>query len=374
MIKVLHVVSYLGSGGVETFLYNHYNNMNSANIQFDFIVHGDSKGLYEEKFAEMGSTIYHVTPRKSNLFKNVKQIKNIIKSNYYDIIHVHIEKMAFIPLYFANKKGISTRISHAHLSNQTTQNIYTRVLNPFFKKLSIIYATHYWGCSYDAIDSLFGAKIAQTRANVIKNAIDIQRFQFNDEKRRVMRQKLGVEDKYVLGHIGAFIHQKNHEFLIDVFREAKKNHDDYKLILVGEGPLERDIKKKVKDYGLCEDVLFLGVRDDIDSLMCSFDAFIFPSNYEGLGIVLIEAQASSLPCLTSDGVVPQEAKVTKNIEYVSLKEAPINWAFRIETLRKNYQRKNEIKNVRNQGYDVNVQAKNLETFYLKRVEKYYGNQ
>ena len=368
MVRVLHVVSFLGSGGVEAFLYNYYKNMDRKKIKFDFIVHGNG-GVFEEKFLELGSTVYHVTPRRKHPLKYVLEVKKIIEDNHYDVVHAHIERWAFIPLFFAKKKSIKTRVSHAHLSNQPKVNFTKRLFIPILQGTSKRYATHFFACSHDAAVELFGESLALRSSKVIKNAIDMEKFSYSTKKRDSLRRELGVVNNFVVGHIGRFVDQKNHTFLIEIFHELRKVKKNSKLVLVGEGPLEKSVTRKLNEYGLVEDTLFLGVRDDVNDLMSAFDVFVFPSNFEGLGIVLIEAQACSLPCITSDEVVPREADVSKYIQYLSLSQSPKNWASTIEELVEGCVRSTEVESVRECGYDIKIEAKKLQSFYFERSGK-----
>lgn len=366
MIKILHVVSFLGSGGVEALLYNYYKNFDKEKIKFDFIVHGDEEGIFEEKFKKMGSHIYHVTPRSKNPLKNIMEFKKIIKDSKYDIIHSHLEHMSFIPLYFAKKNSINTRISHAHLSNQNYKSATKYTFIKLLKKISKRYTTHFFGCSQDAIVELFGEKTALSNSKIVKNAIDIDYFTYNLKIREAVRKELNLENNFVVGHIGRFTDQKNHFFLIEIFKELLKINKNAKLLLIGEGPLEESIKSKVEDYGIQNQVIFLGVGKDINKFMNAFDVFVFPSNYEGLGIVLIEAQACALQSFTSEKVVPKEAKVSSYLKYLSLSEDSSFWANSINDYAEGYIRRDNKNELRNAGYDIEQQAKILQKFYMER--------
>ena len=223
-------------------------------------------------------------------------------------------------------------------------------------------ANNYFACSEEAGEWLFGKKIINNnQLKIFKNAINCTEFKFNEDKRKWMRKELGLENKLVIGHVGRFNPQKNHKFLIDIFNEVYKKNKESVLLLVGEGDLLEEMKKYVNKLQLEEAVKFLGLRSDIADLMQSMDVFLFPSKYEGLGVVLIEAQAAGLRCLTSKGT-PKEADVTDTVEFLSLEKSAKEWAKII--LEGNNNRNSYIKSINDKGYDVETNINWLTNFYI----------
>lgn len=322
MIKVLHVVASLGSGGVESLLYNYYLNMKEEKVRFDFIVHGDEKGIFEEEFKKIGSKIFHVPPRKKSFIRNIKAIKKIIKDNEYDVVHSHLEHMSFIPLYYAKKYKVPVRVAHTHLSYQ--DKLITKLIKkPLYflvKKMGNVFL----GCSKDAISNSFGKKFK--KASVLYNAIDKDKFTFNADSRRIIRKKYELDNKTVIGNVGRFTNQKNPLFLIEIFHEINKIDRETKLVMIGEGPLNQEINEKIKRLNLMNDVIIIEPVLNVNEFMSAFDIFIFPSIYEGLGIVLIEAQSMNLSCFASEKVIPIETKISSNVEYISLDNPAKEWA------------------------------------------------
>lgn len=200
---------------------------------------------------------------------------------------------------------------------------------------------------------------------VLNNAIDTDLYAYNKEKADKVKKEFGIENKFVVGHVGRFNPQKNHEFLIDVFNEIQKVKEDSVLMLVGDGDLRPEIEKKVRDLGLSDKVIFTGVRSDVNDLMQGMDVFLFPSLYEGLGIVLIEAQAAGLKCIISDNI-PKDGVLTDDVTCISLTQSPIVWANEILKYQE-YKRANNKEIIKKANYDIKNNAKKLEQFYIENA-------
>lgn len=271
------------------------------------------------------------------------------------------------PLYCAYKEKIPVRIAHSH-STSNKKEWKKNILKNVLKKFSKIFATHYFSCSEHAGRWLFGdSTFEKGKVTIIKNAINIEKFKYNESIRNKLRKELNVENKLVLGHVGRFMKQKNHEFLINVFNEIYKENKDIVLILIGNGPLEEKIKNKVKDLEIEENVKFLGVKDNVNEYMQAMDMFLFPSLYEGLGIVAVEAQCSGLKCLVSTEV-PKEVKLTKNIKFIENNEEL--WKKTIIKESKNIgSRQIDLKEVYSNGYNIENSAKQLEKIYFDLANK-----
>lgn len=222
--------------------------------------------------------------------------------------------------------------------------------------------TDYWACSEIAGKWMFKNR----NFRVIHNAINVSDFVYNESIRQKVRTQLGLlKDEFVIGHVGRFSYQKNHDFLIDVFNEVHRRLPEAVLILIGDA-VEDELylnkaKQKVKELNLVENVRFLGIRNDVPDLMQAMDCFLFPSRFEGLGIVIIEAQTAGLPCYVSS-VIPNEVKITNLVDFISLNESPENWAEKI-IKNKNYKRKDISKEIIKAGYDINTEIKKMQKFY-----------
>ena len=281
-IIVAHIMGKWNGGGVESVVMNYYRNIDRNRIQFHFLCDEDSTDIPYEEIEKLGGKVI-VIPPYQKLFKYQKELYRIFKENNYKIIHSHINALSVFPLRIAKKAGVPIRIAHSHSTSNKKEwkkNILKMILRPFSK----LYANNYFACTEYAGKWLFGKKVVERKElNVINNAIDLKKFEFNENRREDLRKELGIkEDVLVIGHVGRFMKQKNHEFLIDVFEKAIKQDDNIYLILVGQGPLEDKIKEMAKEKGIENKILFLGQRNDVNKLYQAMDIFVLPSLYEGL--------------------------------------------------------------------------------------------
>lgn len=281
-IIIAHIMGKWNGGGVESVVMNYYRNIDRNKIQFHFLCDEDSTDIPYEEIEKLGGKVI-VIPPYQKLFKYQKELYRIFKENNYKIVHSHINALSVFPLRIAKKAKIPVRIAHSHSTSNKKEwkkNILKMILRP----LSKLYANKYFACTEYAGKWLFGKKVVERKElNVINNAIDLKKFEFNKNAREDLRKELGIkEDVLVIGHVGRFMKQKNHEFLIDVFEKAIKQDDNIYLILVGQGPLEDKIKEMAKEKGIEDKILFLGQRNDVNKLYQAMDIFVLPSLYEGL--------------------------------------------------------------------------------------------
>lgn len=362
-IRVLQCFTIMNRGGAETMIMNYYRNIDRNKVQFDFLVHREEKGAYEDEIKQLGGRIYRMPSIHPKNFKRYKkEISKFLREHKeYKIIHGNFSELGYFLYKEAKKQGIPTIIVHAH--NYSNVFDIKSIFRFYWKHAMRAYVTHMFTCSEVAAKWLFGKKLAE-KSIMLNNAIDSKNFLFNKEKSINMKKKLGLENKLVIGHVGRFNIQKNHDFIIDVFKEIISKNNDSVLVLVGTGELEEKIKMKVKNNNLTDSVIFLGNRPDINDIMQAFDIFLFPSIFEGLGVVLIEAQASGLKCFTSKDAVPMEAKVTDLLSYISLKDGAKVWAKEILKYKDGYERNNTFNEIVKNNYDIKNNAKWLEEFYL----------
>jgi glycosyltransferase involved in cell wall biosynthesis len=372
-VKVLQVnAGSKNFGGVSAFLYNVYKNIDRTKFQFDFLSPKKTTyGTIRSEIEEMGGKIFELNIRNSGFIFYIKlffKTKEFLKNNNYDIIHINSGALLFnfTVALSAKISGIKRIIVHSHnvkIVNNKIKIFFRKILKTLISSL----ATDYLACSMLAAKSMFSQKlINKNKVIIIKNGIDVNKFRFNNDIRIQYRKDLKIEDKIVIGHVGRFVRQKNHEYLIDVFNEMVKINNNVELLLVGEGELEEEIKEKVNAYDLSKKVKFLGVRKDVANLMQAMDAFIFPSLYEGLGIVLIEAQSTGLFVMTTTEI-PSEAKITKNMQYLSLKSSPKEWAETFfDKYNSKFNRNLSYKSVEENNYTISYTAKVLEEIYSKK--------
>lgn len=348
-------------GGVESVIMNYYRHLDHTKVQFDFICDEDSTRIPYDEIKKLGGRVFLV-PKYQKLPQYLKALESLFHKNQYRIVHSNVNTLSVFPLYAAKKAGIPVRISHSHSTSNPKEwkrNIIKNILRPFSKK----YATDYFACSELAGRYLFGDKtFDQGKVKIIHNAIDLDKFKFDPNARKKLREELGIDEKTtVIGHVGRFVQQKNHDFLIDVFKEYHTKNPDSKLLLIGTGPLEEKIKAKVERLDLSDSVLFLGQREDTNKLYSVMDVFCLPSLYEGLGMVLIEAQMNGLPCVASDKV-PKEAKVTENIDFI---------VFDIKKFIKKIHTKRIEPNIRLlKKYNIINNTSTLESIYLNQTDSH----
>lgn len=362
--RILHIVTTMNRGGLETMLMNYYRYIDHTKVQFDFLVHRDAESDYDKEILSLGGKIYHL-PRLNPLSINYrKQLNKFFEEHKeYQIIHVHQDCLSSIALKYAKKNDIPIRIAHAHSTSQD-KNIKYLVKNFFMRSISK-YATYLFACGIEAGDWMFRGN----NYTILNNAIDIKKFIYNPNIRNETRTKFNIsKDEILIGHVGRFNYPKNHEFLIDIFNEVHKLVSNSKLMLIGTGNLQDLIKVKVKKLDLEDNVLFLGNRNDVNELMQAMDILVFPSHYEGLPVTLVEAQASGLPIIKSNNI-PQQCVITPNVYSLSLNDNVQKWSQKILETYKNYQRNDTSSYIKDAGFDIEENAKWLENLYLGEVKK-----
>lgn len=366
-IRILQIGVHDMVGGVETYIRNYYKHIDREKIQFDFATVFDSMA-FENEFLSMGANVYHLKSEKRHPFIYAKQLRHIISQNGYQIVHINMLSAAnILPLRICHECGVPIIIAHSHNSG-TPSGILRKILHITNQRWIDRYATHYFACSQLAAQWMFGkAFFEQHPVTVIRNAVETEKFSFDPVVRKQYRDALSLNGKFVVGHVGRFMQQKNHFFLIDVFHKIHQKEPNSILLLVGEGELLQSVRNKVNALNLNQSVLFLGTRKDVNALYQAMDVFVFPSIFEGLGIVLMEAQASGLKCLVSD-VVPPDTHVTSNLESISLNQSVEFWAEKVLS-HKTYARKSEADVLAAAHYDIEFEAKTLQDWYLNSVKQ-----
>lgn len=361
-IRVLHVLQRMEAGGTQALLMNIYREIDRTKVQFDFLVEYPNEQFYDKEIKELGGRIYYTNVRKDfNIPKFCKQLRQILEENpEYRIIHVHAYTIGYFCLRTAKKAGVPVRIAHSH-NNETVHDA-KYVFKLAMQKLYTLHATDLFACSDEAGKYLFKNK----PFHVLPNAIDSGKFIANEVVRQKTRAELGLNNKFVVGHVGRFHTQKNHAFLLDIFSKVKEKKTDAELILVGTGPLEDEIRGKVSDMKLNECVHFLGNRKDMNCIYQAMDVFVFPSIFEGLGIVSIEAQAAGVPVVCSEGL-PPETNITPIYQQLAISDGAEKWAdAAIEMSQSPMSHTNLQKYVIDAGFDVNATAKDMEELYLSK--------
>ena len=360
-IRVLHIIGNVCGGGVESVVMNYYRHMDRSKVQFDFVIDGYGKSLLDDEIKSLGGRVYKVEPYSRNLFKQIYQIRSIVKNNSYVIVHSHMNTLAIFSLFAAWWGGAKKRIVHNHSTatkGETLRTMMKYLLCPFAK----VFANQYAACSVLAARWMFGSLVKKNKVVIFNNAIDLEHFSYNKSEREKYRAELGVgKDCFVIGHIGRFVYQKNHKFLIDIMCELVKKNKNTILLLIGDGPLYGEILDEVKRMGLFNKIRFLGLRKDVAELYNVMDVFVLPSWYEGLPVVSIEAQSNGLPCFVSNRV-SDECQLTTTLYFMPLEHSAEQWA---EEILRHPRKRNAFvdEELREAGFDIVYEAEKMQKFY-----------
>lgn len=353
MKKLLCITSALDTGGAETFLMKIYRNLNRSEYQMDFCCMTDKKGFYEDEVNTLGGKIFHIIPKTENIFKSFFEIRKIVKQYDYNYaIRINEHSLSVIDLIAARVGGAENLILRS--TNANTQNKKRHILHKLFQFLPKIIPNVKIAPSTEAAEYTFGKRqVKKGNVHILNNGIPIEKFLFSEEKREKMRKELDLEDKFVVGHVGRFMTQKNHMYLLEVFKCIKGKIPNAVLILVGDGDLKEKIEKRIEELNLEESVKFLGVRSDIPELFMAMDITIFPSFFEGMPNTIIEAQGTGLECIISD-TITKEANITGLVTYMSINDLPEKWAEKcVEIKDKKAKRRNTKEKFVNAKYDIN---------------------
>ncbi len=358
-IRVLNIVPNMSAAGIETFIMNIYRNIDRNKIQFDFLVHNNESKFYDNEILRMGGKIYRLSYKDDkNFFKYINDLNRFFKEHgEYKIVHGHMQSMMPIYLYYAKKNGVPIRIAHSH--NNSYEKSFKGFLLYILSRFAKYTSTHNFACSKDSGKYMFNNRDFE----IIYNGIDSKKFQYNKNSREKIRKELGIEDNtLLLGNVGRIEKQKNQFFLINVFSKLIKDQINVKLLIIGTGSLEEKLKKYVKKMNLIDDVIFLKNIKNINEYMCAMDAFLLPSLYEGLGIVLIEAQTAGLNCLTTKETVAKETNISNKIKYLPLKEDL--WVKEIKKLECD----NRNISLYTNNFDIKVVANKMENKYIEFIK------
>ena len=365
MIKVLVVITtrFVPFGGLTSVMMNYYRAMNKENLQIDFASTNTPPEILKKELQEAGSHYFNLGKRKL-IPQYIYRLFRLIKKNHYDIVHVNGNSASMVlDLLPARWLKTPLRIAHTHSVN-TTHSFLHHALRPLIKHIS----NYYLAASENAGQWLFDDGYV-----VLKNAIDVQKYKYTTGKREKIRSEWGIKDHFVIGTVGKLIAEKNQVFLIRVFAQIINKRENAILIIAGGGPLENELKQECERLHITESVLFLGMITDVEKVLQGFDIFVFPSIFEGFGMVVLEALASGLRCFVSDSV-PKASNVTGTVQYLKLSDSEEKWAGQILNI-PDYDRKSESENAINaitsHGYNIHCEADTLRNIYIsvKRITK-----
>ena len=368
-IRVLNLFTIMDRGGAETMVMNYYRHIDRTKVQFDFLVHREKRGAYDDEIEALGGKIYRLCPiYPQNFARYKRELRSFFHAHpEYTIIHSHMSELGYFAFREAKRQGVPVRICHAH--NAPHGFDLKMIMRTYFKKRMMPYLTHMFMCGAESGKWLFG-KENESQFIMLNNAIDAAAYRYDPAKRAAIRQQLGLTDAFVIGHVGRFNLQKNHPFLLSVFAALLKKEPHAVLLLAGGGEDMPRMQELARTLGISTQVRFLGVRSDIPDLMQAMDVFVFPSLYEGLPVTMVEAQAAGLPCLISDKV-PPECILTKDlVEVVPLAVGAEVWADKILEKR-NTPRTDRSAEIAAHGFDITTEAVKLQEFYLNAYEQHH---
>lgn len=334
MIRVLHIVGGMGKGGTETMLMNIYRKIDRNRIQFDFLYTTNEETYYDKEIRSLGGNILRIdTLSILNIKKMVNQICDCIKQNGpYKVIHAHTLFNCGIAMKAAKRSGIDIRISHAHTTADNEIGIIRKIYIYLMRKLIINNSTNLLACSDLAGEYLFGEEnIKSDKYTMLPNLISYENIidvNYEDVKKFKTENNIQKDD-LVIGHIGTFKESKNQKFLLKIMSIFKKQNKNVKLLLVGDGSMRNELETMCRDLDISDRVIFTGTRDDIDVILNSMDVFVFPSTFEGLGLVLLEAQAAGLPCVVSEAIQPEADLQLGLFSKLNLSDGAESWANKI---------------------------------------------
>lgn len=357
-VRVLHVLQRMEAGGTQAFLMNLYRNIDRSKLQFDFLVEYGEKQFYDDEIEAMGGRIYRTTVREDkNLPRFCRYLRDFFAEHQeYNVVHCHTYSIGFFVLGAAERAGVTVRIAHSHNNSMSGLAVPLKIV---LRSLFPVHANRFMACSDEAGKFLFGER----EFMVVKNAIIVDRFAFDEATRAEVRAELELDGSLVVGSVGRLHFQKNQAFLLDAFKEVHELRPDAKLLLVGNGPLRDELLAKAQAVGVADCLTLLSNRSDMDRLYQAMDVFVLPSLYEGLGIVAIEAQSAGLPTICSNGVA-EDANVSPLFSRMALEDSPKAWAEAIVKAADTRDCAGGAAGARAHGFDVRDNAAKMQEWYL----------
>lgn len=363
-MRILQVNNTMNIGGIENFLMNIYRNIDKNKYEFIFLTYNKEKFDYEDEIISLGGKILRISnPNSVSILTHIKELYNAIKKAKVDVVHCHTHFNCAYVMIAAKLANVQVRIAHSHstyalLEKNLKKRIKWFVSRNIINKISTIR----FACSKEAGQAIYKNK----DFIVLPNGIDLKKYSYNKTIRDKLRKKFNIKsDELVVGHVGRIDTPKNHKFLIEIFYNLLKINKNKKLILIGTGPLENEVKLQINKLNIADKVILLGNRKDVYDLYNMFDVFIFPSIYEGLPLTLVEAQANGLVIIASDSI-SKEIKISNCIDFYSLNKKAEEWA-KIVDQKKNFKHKNTLKELEKSSYSINNTINLLEQYYKKGV-------
>lgn len=356
MKRILIIGFYDKRGGIETSVMNYYRNMNHEKIQYDFI-NPYENFYFEDEIKSLGGKVHKVSGFDKPV-RYIRDVINVIRQGRYDIVNIEmLSALNIYPIIAAKMAAVEHIIVHSHNSGMGGGTV-KRLVHHINKIFINTVADVRWACSKTAADWMF-----YRGARIVNNAIDLEKYIYNAHSRRKIRREFKIGNEFVIGTVGRLMPEKNHKFLIEVIFEILKKDPTAKLLIVGDGPCMQELKLLARSRGVEDNVILAGDRSDTALVYSAMDVFVLPSYFEGLPMVGIEAQASGLPCVLSDAIT-DELKVTEVVNYLPLELLAAEWAQHIMSNKTRLTNKESTRALNESGYNIKLEAKKLENFYL----------
>lgn len=365
-IRILHMIGSLNIGGSQSMIINLHKAIDKTKVQFDYVIDRPDQLHYADIVRQLGGKIFVMPSFKGTNFIEVRRAWSIFFKEHpeYRILHSHIRSYASLYLPIARKAGLKTIIhSHSTSNGKGLASIVKRIMQYPLR----FQADHFFACSKEAGAWLFGKKVVDSeKFHILQNAIDAEKYRFNQDVRDKYRKEIGLGDKKTFIHVGRFHPAKNHSFLLNLFAEIHKKNNNTVLLLAGDGELRTSIELQIATLGIQESVILLGSRNDVPNLLQASDCFLFPSIWEGFGMVAVEAQAAGVPCICSTGIPKSVAVVPDLCHFVSTDNIQ-KWIELANNAKPLLDDTSEY--VQNAGFDIKTTAATLTDFYLKERKR-----
>ena len=360
-IRILHMIGSLEIGGSQAMIMNIYRNIDREKIQFDFVIDQNRGGFFEKEITELGGKIYKMPSFKGTNIHEIRKNWDVFFTEHpeYKILHSHIRSYASLYIPIAKKHGVKTIIHSHSTSNGSGISALVKAVMQYPLRYQ---ADYFFGCSKKSGEWLFGKKIASgDRFFIIKNAINTDEYKADGNVRNQYREELGIDENVIVYvHVGRLHEAKNHIFLLELFDEIVKKNPKAVLLLVGDGELRNQIVEKINKLDLSRNVIMMGARKDVANILKASDCFLFPSNWEGLPVTVVEAQAAGLPCFISDRIT-DEVNITSLVKKLPIDQGTKCWIDAIES--DDLKKQDVIRQICEAGFDIKQSTEWLQNFY-----------
>lgn len=364
-VRVLCLFTIMNRGGAETMCMNMYRHIDRTRVQFDFLVYYDIKGEYDDEISRLGGQLYRI-PHPKNLIAHISEARRFFHDHKeYNIVHNHMQCNGAIICTEAKKAGVGTIIYHSHAGpidsyTNDSKSFVKLLVEKATNQVALRCSTDYFACGNRAATAVPSGY----QTHILFNGINIQKYQYNKDKRDEVRAAYGCGEKYIIGNVARLDSNKNQSFILDIIKVLREKNCKVELWLVGDGEGRLQLEEKIERLRLEGHVKLFGVRPDVDRLLQAMDVYVFPSIAEGLPLACIEAQAAGLPCVFSDGFDP-ETVVTENCRILSLHQSTEDWAKAIMSF-KDFKRCDTSFQIKAAGYDIRDTVKTMQEFYISK--------